>query len=154
MGPAWTGLYICGAVSTPSTTSEAPIHHSRAHMKNSEVSGVRSSMSLTCCHRPIMAARHTSIWAKIAVVEPIILYETAKIRTATTVEGIAHPFGTCMEGFEVVCNFSHAVMLTIPGQTQPQSPQTESCHWSDRRMGVWCRKEANNPLLQRPSSII
>jgi len=28
-------------------------------------------MSLTCGHRPIMAAKHTLIWAKIAVVEPI-----------------------------------------------------------------------------------
>ena len=59
-------------------------------------------MSLTCRHRPIMAAKHTLIWAKIAVVEPIILYEKAKLRTTTTVEGIVHPFGTCVEGFEVV----------------------------------------------------
>ena len=35
-------------------------------------------MSLTCHHGTIMAAKHTLIWAKIAVVEPIILYETAK----------------------------------------------------------------------------
>ena len=42
-------------------------------------------MSLTCGYLPIMAAKHTLIWAKIAVVEPIILYETAKIRATTTV---------------------------------------------------------------------
>ena len=88
-------------------------------------------MSLTCRHRLIMAAKHTLIWAKIAVavVEPIILYEMAERRTITTVEGIVHPFGTCMEGFGVVCNVSHTVMLAIPAQTLPQSPQTESCQW-------------------------
>ena len=32
-----------------------------------------------------------------------------------------------MEGFEVVCNILHTIMLAIPAQTQPQSPQTESC---------------------------
>ena len=80
-------------------------------------------MSLTCRHRP----KHPFIWAKIAIVEPRILYETAEIRTTTTVEGIVHPFGTCMEGFEVVCNVSHTNLLAIPAQIQPQSPQTESC---------------------------
>ena len=86
-------------------------------------------MSLTCRHHPIKAAKYTLIWAKIAVAEPIILHEMAKIRTTTTVEGIVHPFGTCMDGFEVVCNGSHASMLAIPAQTPPQSPQTESCQW-------------------------
>ena len=86
-------------------------------------------MSLTCGHRPIMAAKHTLIWAGIAVAEPIILYDTARVRITTTVEGIVHPFGTCMEGFEVVCNVSHTVMLAVPAQTQPQSPQTEICQW-------------------------
>ena len=64
---------------------------------------------------------------KKAVAEIIIFYETDKIRTTTIVEGIVHPFGTCMEGFEVVCNVSNTVMLAIPAETQPQSPQTESC---------------------------
>ena len=81
-------------------------------------------MSLTCRHRPVMAAKHTLIWAEIAFAEPIILYETAKIRTTTTVEGVVPQFGTCMEGFEVVCNVLHTVMLAIPALTQPQSPQT------------------------------
>ena len=81
-------------------------------------------MSLTCRHCPIMAAKHTLSWAKVAIAEHIILYEMAKIRTTTTVEGLAHPFGTCMEGFEVACLVLHAVMLAIPAQTQPQSPQT------------------------------
>ena len=85
-------------------------------------------MSLTCRHRPIIAAKHTLIWAKITIAEPIILYETAQTRSTTTVKGIVYPFGTCMEGFEVVCNVSHTAMLAIPGQTQPQSPQTGSCH--------------------------
>ena len=81
-------------------------------------------MSLTCRHRPIVAAKHSLIWAKIAVavVEPIILYETAKIRTTTTVEGIVHPFGTCIERFKVVCDVLHTIMLAIPAQTQLQSP--------------------------------
>ena len=43
-------------------------------------------MSLTCRHRPIMVAKHTLIWAKIAVAEAIILCEMAKLRTTTTVE--------------------------------------------------------------------
>ena len=35
-----------------------------------------------------------------------------------------------MEGFEVVCNVSHTIMLTVPAQTQPQSAkETESCQW-------------------------
>ena len=68
-------------------------------------------MSLTYHqHRPIMAAKHTSIWAKNAVAEPILLYETAKIWTTTILEGIVHPFGTYMKEFEVVCNISHTVI--------------------------------------------
>ena len=69
----------------------------------------------------------------------------AKIRKTTTIEGIVHQSGTCMEGFEVVCNVSHTIMLAIPAQTQPQSPQTESASGAclDRHMGVWCHKEAN-----------
>jgi len=50
---------------------------------------VSISMSLPCRHRPIMEDKDTLIWAKIAIFEPRILYETAKIRTTTTVEGIA-----------------------------------------------------------------
>ena len=37
-------------------------------------------------HCPIMAAKHNSFWAKIAIADPIILYKTAKIRTNTTPE--------------------------------------------------------------------
>ena len=112
-------------------------------------------MSLTCRHLPIMAAKHTLIWAKIVVAESIILYDTAKIRTTTTVEGIVHPFETCMEGFEVVCNVLHTVMLAIPAQTQPQSPQTESCQWGlpGQAYGCVMMQEANS-LLQKPPSII
>ena len=77
------------------------------------------------------------IWAKIAVAKPIILYETAKIQTTTTVEGIVHPFGTCMEGFEVVSNVSHAIMLAIPAQTQRQSPQNVDLPVGPAWTGVW-----------------
>ena len=35
-------------------------------------------MFLTHPHRPIMAAKHTSFWAKIAVAEPMISYKTDK----------------------------------------------------------------------------
>ena len=69
-----------------------------------------------------MAAKHTSIWAKIAVVKQIILYETAQIRTNTTLEGIVYPFETCKEGFKVVRKVLHTFMLTRPAQIQPQSP--------------------------------
>jgi len=36
-----------------------------------------------------------------------------------------------MEGFEVVCNSVHTVMLAIPAQTLPQSLNTaaELCKW-------------------------
>ena len=67
---------------------------------------------------------------KNSVAEPIISYETAVIWTTTPVEVIIHPFGTCMKGFEVVCNvFSYSVMLAIPAQNLPQSPKTKSCQW-------------------------
>ena len=49
--------------------------------------------------------------------------------TTTTLEGIVHPFGTFMEGFEVVCKVSQTIKLAILAQTQPQGPQTESCQW-------------------------
>ena len=112
-------------------------------------------MSLTRRCRPITAAKHTSIQAKIAVAKQIILYETAKIRTTTTVEGTYHPFGTCMEGFEVVCKVSHT--LCWPYQPKPslRAPKLRAASGAclDRRMGVWCRKDVN-ASLQRPSSII
>ena len=113
-------------------------------------------MSLTCRHSPIMVAKNTLIWAEIAVAEPIILYETTKIQTNTTAIDTAHQFGAYMEGFEVVCNVSHTVMLAIPDQTQElRAPKlrvaSKAC--LDRRMGVWCHKDANPPL-QMPPSII
>ena len=86
-------------------------------------------MSLICRQLPVMAATHTSIRAEIDFAETIFLHETTKIRTTTTAEGTVHSFGTCMEGFEVVCNVMHTVMLAIPAQNQPQSPQSESCQW-------------------------
>ena len=53
----------------------------------------------------------------------------AKPEILTIIEGIFYPIGTCVKGFEVVCNVLRTVMLTILAQTLPQSPQTESCQW-------------------------
>ena len=65
---------------------------------------------------------HTSIRAKIAVAEPIILF-TAKIRTTSNIEGILHPCVTCMKRCEVVCNVLHTVKLAVPAQTlHPSEP--------------------------------
>ena len=105
-------------------------------------------MSLTYRHCPMLAAKHTWIWAKIAVDEPIILYETSELRTTTTAEGFAHPFGTCLEGFEVVCNILPAVKLAIPAQAQPQSPQTPNLdlpvgpNWT----GIWVCGAIRRPI--------
>ena len=69
---------------------------------------------------------HLDSGQKLPLLSPIILYETAKIRTTTIAEGIVHPFGTCIEGFEAVCNVLHTSMLAIPAQTQLQSPRNKT----------------------------
>ena len=120
-------VWVYGVVSTLTHRLRRPHPSFRDMFKSFR--GVRdASMSATCRHRPIMAARHTLIWAKNAVAQHRILYETAEIQTTTTVEGVAHPFETCKKRFEVVCNVSHTVsMVAIPALIPPQSPQTESC---------------------------
>jgi len=109
-------------------------------------------VSLTCHHHPITAAEYYSFEAKIAIARPIILYKTAKIRTAITPEGIVHPFGAYMKGFEVVCNVLHTVMLAIPARTPPRSSKLRAASGAclDRRMGVWSCKGVNPCRFRGP----
>ena len=41
------------------------------------------------------------------------MYETAQIRTTTSMEGSIHTFGTYMDGFEVDCTFRNVIILFL-----------------------------------------
>ena len=78
------------------------------------------------------------ILSKIAVVEPMISCETAKIRTTTTVEGIVHPFGTLWSDLRWSAMFRTLLCWPYQPKTSLRAPKLRAASGRclDRRMGV------------------